>query len=159
MKPLLLAAILVVAPSSVAVAASPPSAHALLRDIENRGAKKVLWELWDDDARLSAVLDHVESGGREWLEVARLLRQASDAGAALSLNYAVAFALLKQPEHVLGLVGRGFDIDDICTSPIIEPKKGEAELYERRALKALRRLEKSPLARLAGNCANRIRLR
>ena len=76
----------------------------------------------------------------------------------MSLNYSVARALPASPARVLGLVGRGFSIDDICTSPFIEPESGVAERYEQRALKALANLSDSALRAVAEQCAVRIRL-
>jgi hypothetical protein len=158
LTPVGLTALFVLAGCSAALAAERSVADALLHDIERLGASTVLSELVKNDQKFDDVLDHIESGRSEWLEVARRLKPASDAGSSLALNYSVARALLKQPERVLDLVGRGFEIDRICTSPFIEPEKGVAERYERQALKILARLQQSGVTH-AAECAVLIRSR
>jgi len=150
-------AVLTLSTASVAFAAPPPRADALLRAIETRGARAVVSELFALEDRWSAVLLEIETGRSEWLEVARRLKPASDAASSLGLNYSVARALLAQPERVLALIGRGFAVNDICTSPFIEPESGVAERYEKRALQVLARLERAGLAH-AAECAAQVRL-
>jgi hypothetical protein len=64
-------------------------AEAVLRDIDSHGPQAVLARLWTDEALFAGI----ETADPKWLEVARRLRAVSDAGATLSLNYAVARAL------------------------------------------------------------------
>ena len=135
-----------------------PSAEGLLRDIAARGARLVLLELWENELRFDTVTNRIESGRAECLEVAQALKPASDAAASLSLNYSVARALPMAPSRVLRLVGRGFELANICTTPFIEPESGVAERYELQALKALSDLRGSSLASLARECADLVRL-
>ena len=143
-----------VGPTATCVGKSDPTAQDLLKRVSSEGGHKVLWDLWEHESEFRRVLSGIESGDPSWLKVAAALRPFSDAGASLSLNYAVALALPKAPDRVLALVGHGFDLEDICTSPFIEPDLGVAETYEREALAALASV-KSPNA---VKCAERIHL-
>ena len=156
----LLTAAQLASPAAVGANSSPevPEAAVLLSEIEASGPKAVLGRLWANESQFNAVCDRIEAGDPTWLEVARRLRPASDAAASLSLNYSVARALPAAPGRVLGLVGHGFTIQDICTSPFIEPEPGVAESYEARALRALSTLRGTQLSGLAEQCAARIRL-
>lgn len=149
-----LLAFVLVGPVASCAHLSTPSAQALLQRIGSDGGRKVLWDLWEHESEFGYVISGIESGDPGWLKVAAALRPYSDAGASLSLDYAVALALPKAPVQVLALVGRGFDIDDICTSPFIEPEPGVAEAYERAALAALEGIEGPN----AAECAKRIQL-
>ena len=128
---------------------------AILQDIDARGARAVLARASTNEA----LFDGIETGHPKWLEVARQLRAASDASTTLSLNYAVARALPNAPDQVLLLVGRGFTLDDVCTSPYIEPEPGVAESFARRAEAALRRVAAPGLTQLRDQCLARVRFR
>jgi hypothetical protein len=154
----LLAASILASAALAEAAASLPSSAALLSDIDINGPRAVLSRLWANEFQFQALSAAIESADSNWLEVARRLKPASDAAVSLSLNYSVARALPASPTRVLGLVGRGFEIDDICTSPFNGPEPGVAERYEQRALKALANLSDSALRAVAGQCAERIRL-
>lgn len=144
--------------SQAAVAADRPSAQAVLNRVANEGERKVLWDLWRHEREFGQVTSGIESGDPAWLEVAAALKPFSDAGASLSINYAVARALPKTPERVLALTTQGFKVEDICTSPFIEPDPGVAEAYERRTLAALSRLKGTSVASVAAECAAQVRL-
>src|SRR6266566_2048824 len=128
----------------------------LLREIESEGPRPVLVRLWNDEARFKEVCDKIESGDASWLEVARRLKAGSDAAASLSLDYSVARALPRVPEKVLKLINHGFTVDDVCTSPFIEPEPGVAESYQRRASAALRALRSHDLEAVRDECLKRI---
>jgi len=144
--------------SQAAVAADRPSAQAVLNRVANEGGRKVLWDLWQHEREFGQVTAGIESGDPAWLEVAAALKPFSDAGASLSINYAVARALPKAPERVLALTTQRFKLEDICTSPFIEPDPGVAEAYERRTLAALSRLKGTSVASVAAECAAQVRL-
>ena len=156
----LLAAGLLMSPTSGHADASTevPDAAALLSQIDASGPKVVFHRLWANEGQFEVICNRIETGDPSWLEVARRLRPVSDAAASLSLNYSVARALPAAPALVLGLVGRGFSIHDICTSPFIEPDPGVAERYEARALNALESLSGSRISALAAQCAEGVRL-
>ena len=133
-------------------AAAAPTPEALSREVAAQGPRAVLTRLWNDQRQFDAVCDGIQTGDRRWLEVARLLKQASDAGSALSLNYSVARAIPRAPERVLRLIGDGFTVNDVCTSPYIEPKPGVAEQYQRKAAGALATVRKPELASVRAAC-------
>ena len=81
----------------------------------------------------------------------------ADAATALTLDFSVARALPGNPARVLGLVDRGFALQDICTSPFLEPEPGAAEAYAHRALVALESVSQPPLEAQARKCAEAIR--
>ena len=135
-----------------------PSAQAILARVAKEGGHKVLWTLWEHDKEFGRVISGIESGDPSWLKVATVLRPFSDAGASLSLDYAVARALPKAPNRVLALIGHGFKVEDICTSPFIEPEPGIAETYERQTLAALSKVKTPGLAPIAAECSKQARL-
>jgi hypothetical protein len=146
--------------ASAVPAAQParPSADALLHDIEQQGGRQVLHDLWRDDKAFDAVIDAIGSGDPKWLGVAIRLRPFSDAGASESIDNAVAGLLPQQPRRVLSLIGHGFELQHLCTSPFIEPAPGVAEAYETKTLAALATVRDPDLAYLAKECAKRVRL-
>lgn len=141
-----------------AAGSSEPSADVLPARIAKEGGRAVLWDLWEHEQDFEYVLAGAESGDASWLRAAAALRPFADAGASLSLDYAVGRALPREPNRVLGLVGHGFALERICTSPFIEPEPGVAEAYERKALIALSRVSAPALAPIAMECSKRIRL-
>jgi hypothetical protein len=151
-------ALALVSPIAIAIHAASPSAQAILVRISKEGGRKVLWDLWEHPRDFDDVLSGIESGDPSWLKVATVLHPYSDAAASLSLDYAVALALPKAPERVLALVGHGFKVEDICTSPFIEPDPGVAETYERQALDALAKVTTPALVPIAAECAKQVRL-
>ncbi|MEA5114558.1 MAG: hypothetical protein VB050_11085 [Geobacteraceae bacterium] len=118
--------------------AQEPDAEHLAKEIKSKGAREVIAELMSDDqwTEFEKVCDKIETGNREWLEVARLLAPGSDAAAAESLTMSVARALPKSPREVLALIalsehdhGKEFTIDNICVSPYIENEPGVEERH------------------------------
>lgn len=143
-----------------ALAASPGSlsSDVLLQRIKQQGGQRTLAELWQDRQAFDGILNRIATGELQWLEVARRLRPFSDAGASESIDEAVARALPAQPHRVLSLVGHGFELEHICTSPFIEPEPGVAEAYERKTLAELAKVSEPRLASIARKCAMRVRL-
>lgn len=102
------------------------SPEALLGEIDRLGARAVVSELYEDDARWNAVRAGVASGARAWLEVARRLKQeAETSGPGQDLTEAVASALERAPARVLAVLdGQSFDADDVCSLNTIEDSLG-----------------------------------
>jgi len=151
--------LLLTIPMLVAIAAE----HAITPEriqsrIDAEGGRKVLLELWEHGAEFDKVLSGVESADSAWLRIAVELRQVSDAAASEDLDSSVALALPKAPERVLALVGHGFDLEFICTSPFIEPEPGVAEAYERKVLASLATVRAPDLKAIAVECSKRVRL-
>jgi len=128
-----------------------------LAEIKSEGAKPVCSRLFDDTATFDAICGAIERGEPIWLDVAASLKPGSDGASALSLNYSVARALPRSPSRVLALIGHGFSLEDICTSPFIEPEPGLAEDYEKRTLAALANVSEPNLKGVAADCAVKVR--
>ena len=126
--------------------------------IQRDGGRKVLWDLWAHEEEFEEILSRIETGSGAWLEVARELRPFSDAGASEEIDIAVGRALPKAPERVLHMIGHGFDLEFVCTSPFNEPEPGVAEAYEHRTLSALAAVNNPDLKALASECAKRVHL-
>lgn len=92
----------------------------ILREVNQRGAKAVLWELYDQRSDWDRVLHRIERGAPADLEVARVLRSVSDAGASEELTIAVTLALLVAPDRVLALMIPSYPLALVCTSPDTE---------------------------------------
>jgi hypothetical protein len=154
----ILVALALASPVALATDGTSFSPQALLGRIAKEGGHKVLEDLWEGDGDFGRVTAGIESGEPSWLKVAVALRPFSDAGASLSLDYAVARALPKAPDRVMALVGHGFAMEDICTSPFIEPDPGIAEAYERQAMAALSKVKVPALVPIAVECSKQVRL-
>jgi hypothetical protein len=137
--------------------AEDPAADPLIKEIKLKGAKAVIARLVSDEewTEFETVCDKVETGEKEWLEVAKLLAPGSDAASAESLVFSVARALPKSPRQVLSLVAEtendpkgGFTVDRICISPYIEPEPGVSERYLLETEKTLESTDTSDNQRL-----------
>ena len=107
-------------------APSPAEAQAILADIQRRGAKTVLDQLYGREARWRPVVEGVASGQARWLEVASALKPAARRNLAVSqeLTVALSRALEKAPANVLGVLDEAFDADDVCSLNTIEDSLG-----------------------------------
>ena len=132
------------------------SASALLRDMDTFGPRTVLTRLWADQGQFDQICSEIASGDAQWLEVARRLKAVADSGASLALRYAVAQAIPIAPTRVLALIDHGFTIDEVCTSPFIEPGPGVAEEYRRRAVLALRSVSSVALQPVRNQCLAKV---
>ncbi len=157
-KLLLLMAIFISCSIVSAENASIYSPEKILLRIKDEGGKKVLWSLWENQEQFGAMLDLAEAADPRWIEVLRQLRPYSDAGASEMIDMSVARALPLTSEAILNLIGNGFELDLICTSPFIEPEPGIAEKYEKNALDALAHIKEPKLKNLAQKCAESIKL-
>jgi hypothetical protein len=80
------------------------SPDGVLAAIKQRGASAVVEELWRSGSWQRYVYPGVSSGDPKWLEVARVLRPATDAGASEELFDALALALQRRPYLALPVV-------------------------------------------------------
>jgi hypothetical protein len=108
-------------------------AESLIAEVEQNGAPGVVRRLWADQDEWDLVVRAVARGSQSWLDVAALLRTATDAGASEMLDIALADALEARPERVLAMLNTSFDIESVCFLSV-EPYKTSAE-----ALRALER--------------------
>lgn len=158
MRTKLLIALLFTCQIASAENASIYSPEKILLRIKDEGGRNVLWSLWENQEQFGAMLDLAAAADPRWIEVLRQLRPYSDAGASEMIDMSVASALPLNPEAILKLIGNGFELDRLCTSPFIEPEPGIAEKYEKKALDALAHIKDPKLKNLAQKCAESIKL-
>lgn len=73
------------------------------------------------------ILRGVETGRKEWLDVAVELHPATDASYSEALSISVAIALAHNPGNALAVSHKGFPLAHMCSIPLIEP--AEKEFY------------------------------
>lgn len=140
--PVLFLCFLFLTTAAPAMELTPASIMVELRQI---GPGAVIDELWnsseDHPNEWDGIIERIGTGEKDWLEVAKLLKPASDAGSAEDLNGALAAALLKNPIDVLTMVQKGpFDISDVCSCPYVVETPDEeavADKYLKEAERAL----------------------
>src|SRR6266480_5170993 len=91
----------------------------VLADINARGAYAVVKDIFEKP-EWSELLDHIETGQRQWLEVAVKIQAGTDAGSTEMLTSAVGVALLHDPRQVLLKVAPVLGMEGICFSPDID---------------------------------------
>lgn len=128
------------------------------QEIDSKGAKATVAALFEDEARFGKVSDAIATADPVWLTIALRLRPGSDAGAGESLSYALARALPNAPERVLALVGHGYSVGNLCTSPFIEPEAGVAEAYEAKTIAALQSVTDPALKATVDECIKGVTL-
>lgn len=136
----------------------PELARQINGEIDGKGAKAVIAALDRDAARFGKVGDAIATADPVWLTIALRLREGSDAGTGETLSYALAQALPNAPERVLALVGHGYSVGNLCTSPFIEPAPGVAEAYEAKAVAALQSVTDPALKTTVDECIKGVTL-
>jgi hypothetical protein len=131
------------------------------RAIKGIGARAVLIDIYEDWDEWDALLDHIVQGNREWLEIANLLKPVSDAGASEMLDIAVGEALERQPEYVLTVALKIFDLDLVCAAweygmPGYETPEQAIGMLEAR-IESLERLKDNELLPVRNECIEVIR--
>ncbi len=145
-------------PSAQSAPVEPELARQINGEIDSKGAKAALLALGQDDARFGKVSDAIATADPVWLTIALRLRPASDADTAETLSRALAQALPNAPERVLAMVGHGYAVDNLCTSPFLEPAPGVAEAYEAKALAALQSVTDPTLKATVDECIKSVTL-
>ena len=132
---------------------------ALLKLINDRGARYVVRDVfwnWKDWEKL---LDVISTGNSKWVKIAVLLRPETDAGKTTGLQVAMAYALPNAPENVLPTIGHGFEFDDVCGFPFIEPEQSFLKDHYEKSMKALEKPLKPELEELRLRCKSEIHAR
>jgi len=120
---------------TASVSATELTADAIMSEINTIGSKAVIENLWNSDEihpnDWDKLIEKIESGEKKWLEVAKSLKSASDAGSSEDLNGAMSLALLKNPLDVLTMTQTGpFNISEVCTCPyVVETSADEKVAY------------------------------
>ncbi|MHB9839217.1 hypothetical protein Q8F57_030805 [Paraburkholderia terrae] len=128
--------LLVVAPP---VFAQPVTPAQVTRDIQAHGARATVQSL-DRAGRLDAVLNKIATGNTAWVRLSRNLAQDTDEGDSTGLSVALARALPKNPNAVLGVLDDGSVTGAavVCGVPFIEPTPREVKDYLARAIPAVK---------------------
>lgn len=145
-------------PAQQTAPVEPGLAKQINKEIDGKGAKAVIAALDRDEARFGKVGDAIATADPVWLTIALRLREGSDAGTGETLSYALAQALPNAPERVLALVGHGYSVGNLCTSPFIEPEAGVAEAYEAKTIAALQSVTDPALKATVEQCIKGVTL-
>jgi hypothetical protein len=127
------------------------SAELVLSEIKLRGATSVARRIDADESFGRLVMSGIATGDSAWLDVASRLTPAS-ASAAASLSIALASALPRAPEKVLGLLGPKYPVEDVCNIPFLEPESTLVMSYHDKAVVALDQVQTAPLASVRDDC-------
>jgi hypothetical protein len=123
---------------------------AFLQRIQKDGAKAVVAQL--NSAQWTAVLEGIESGRRDWLEVAVALHSATDAGPSEMLALAAGVALRRAPADVLDVVASELSVEGVCGLPDLTDPRTDTQVKATnfldarlKAVRAATKLEKPAL--------------
>lgn len=95
----------------------PSKPTTILAAIHQRGVSWVVAETLQDEQAWDLILDQIETGMPEWIEVYKALTKEPDGQVAIDLLSAMAHALEKNPELVLTTLsetGSAFKVEQIC---------------------------------------------
>jgi hypothetical protein len=96
------------------------SSSVIKKSIASLGARETLSQIYDKQDQWSGLLTAIATGKRDWLEIAKQLRSASDGGATEQLGLAVGEALEQRPANVLSLAVTEFGIEYVCGGPDVD---------------------------------------
>ena len=131
----------------------------LRKDIEKRGARAVVQELWSNTPAWTSAMQSIGEGKHAWIDVAVLLRVGSDGGASSDLHDSMFVALGKAPQYVLNVALHAFPLESLCTGrtePAPTYREAIADLDS--VKKALTGVKEVPLQSKRKACLNKIRL-
>ena len=92
----------------------------LIQEIESKGAKSVVSELYNNTTTWSFVLRKIASGEQSWLKVAVALHAGTDAGTSEMLTLSVGEALGNNPKNVFTITAKSFELNNICAGPDVD---------------------------------------
>jgi len=151
-----LLAILALAVASASASASPKAitAQQVLAMVKTDGARDTVASLFRTGSWESSVLPGIKSAQPQWLDVARALQPATDAGSAEDLDDALSDALLVAPYRVLPLLKETWwKTELVCSYGWDSEFEGGVERYVLRLRAALDKTPPPPkLAELREEC-------
>jgi hypothetical protein len=143
MKTNLCVATALLAMAASACASLSGAAH-IARDIDRQGARATVVAL-ESEGELDAVLSKISTGDAAWVHLGGKLAAGTDASASTGLTIALATALPKNPQAVLGVLNdsAATRASAVCGVPFIEPSREEAQAYLSKAIPAVTRAPES----------------
>jgi hypothetical protein len=116
------------------------SQQRIANSITTSGARATLSRIYEDQEQWAALLAGVATGKPVWLDLAKQLRQVSDAGATEQIDLAAGEALEHRPANVLTFVLEDFGIPEVCGAPDVDDPRFNSYDLSMRAIS--RRQEK-----------------
>ena len=136
---------------------SAAEAKALLDDIGSKGAGAVVGNLNSGNgSQWKNVIGKIESGSPAWLDVAKKLLTATDAGRTSDLYFALSIALTRNAAGVLSMVGSDLPVDRVCSVPYIEPDEKTIRTHRIRVRTALQKVTSPELDSKKRACLNAV---
>ncbi|HEY3114206.1 MAG TPA: hypothetical protein VGJ62_11015 [Gemmatimonadaceae bacterium] len=127
------------------------SADLVLSEIKISGAEKVSKQIDFDENFGRSVMNGVATGDSLWLQVAEKITPTS-AAAEATLAIALASALPRSPDQVLGLLGEKYPLDEVCGIPFPKADSALVITYHDEAVAALERVRAPSLSASRDAC-------
>ena len=128
-------------------------ANSLIERIRLRGASAVVKDLTSGNGtQWKHVVRQIEGGSAPWLEVAKSLLTATDAGITSDVYFALSLALTHNAKGVLSMVGPNLPLENVCSVPYIEPDEKTVQMHRARVRAALRKLTSPELESKKRDC-------
>jgi hypothetical protein len=129
----------------------------IINDIDSQSAASVIEKLnAEKGSQWRDVIHGIETGSQDWLDVAKKLLTATDAGRTEDLYFALSLALTRNAAGVLSMVGAELSIDSVCSVPYIEPTEKTVRTHRARVRNALRKVMSGELASQKKACLSAI---
>jgi hypothetical protein len=127
------------------------SAEVVLSEIKLSGAPTVSKRIDSDESFGRSVTAGIATGDSLWLDVAGKLSPAS-AAAEATMSIALATALTRAPQRVLGLVGNKYPVEEVCGIPFLKGDSAFVVTYHDEAIAALARVTTPSLSQTRTAC-------
>jgi len=127
------------------------SAQLVLSEIKVSGAEKVSKQIDFDENFGRSVMNGVATGDSVWLQVADKITPTS-AAAEATLAIALASALPRSPDQVLGILGEKYPIDEVCGIPFPKADSTLIITYHDEAVASLGRVRAPSLSARRDAC-------
>jgi len=146
------------APAAHAATLSPSS---LKDEIDKRGAKAVVDDLFRSGAWEAVVIAQIQAGSSPWINLAPLLSEGTDASTSEELGESLIYALPKAPEAVLSVLDLSRASiprapDTVCSAAFFEGDPTDPRGYKRAAIEAVSHVNTPALASAKRACLDEL---
>jgi hypothetical protein len=145
--------------SGTALRAATPEPERIESELSTEGAQATVSRLWQS-GDYDDVLRQMATGDERWVTLAPALAQGADAGAAEGLTIALAEALPRNAEGVLGVLDpsrRTLSPPRVCGAPFIEGVKIGIGAYLAEATRAVSAVSQARLQSAKAACLAALR--